>query len=921
MTRTLLLFCLFLPQFIFAQSTPKLRHQNAEFEVGSFLLNGKIIFSKDAVFQRKIQDTTYYQLGKLNLAFWPEKALGEYTKYALRFENNTPGDTLTLENVVPFGANEERVYMTGLGKHGLSRTHLFRPGLKPVNVIVPDNAWHLGYADAKGGNGQNYCALTRRIAWNQKIQRRRFETILLPGGSTTYQFWIMPYQGEWQEGLRRMFQEQYLFDLEGKQFDETLYQRPDLQWIRKTYAMHLIMAWDKDFYDPQTQKYRYEDFLKKAKTLYGGDEVVGIWPNWPMLGLDQRNQWDMYRALPGGLKSLKQLAEMGRKKYQTKFFISYNPWDESTRWVDHHTGMAEMIEAITADGVVLDTEGKSTPERQAAADKVRPGVIMYSEGMAVPRDMPGIVSGRVHNALYYPPLLNLNKFIRPDFAIFRVAEIYLEPIRREYALSMFNGYGTEVNQFRPGHPNWVEEDYRFWGRTLRVLRENAAVFSQKQYVPLWPSQRDSIYINQWPGAEKTLFTLFSLQAAGYAGPLFETPVKAGYHLVDLWNHKELKPIEKNGKWLVSADLEAFSQKWLGTNNEGAVGAIAILPNLLQVERKGDVLSFSASKGEEIHIWSGYPSYDQIPKVYKTNFQQIALHKLFERPEGKFVIQLFENGELLDERILELETGLARLISQKAAFFPSQTIPAGMVQIPAGSFWMKVKYGDDFIPNPREYPQEELLIPAFLMDKHPVTNAQFGQFLLQSKYLPVDTTNFLRHWQGGKIPKGQEQFPVIYVSYEDAQAYARWAKKRLPTEIEWQYAAQTSDLREWPWSKDAQVKREQQVITETLTVSKLQVDSTLCNTGNGKLYPVGSYPKGANPHGLEDLVGCVWQMTNDLYSNGTNQYLILKGGSYYLPASSWWYVEGGPRELNYTQKLMRIAPGFERNGTTGFRCVR
>jgi len=66
---------------------------------------------------------------------------------------------------------------------------------------------------------------------------------------------------------------------------------------------------------------------------------------------------------------------------------------------------------------------------------------------------------------------------------------------------------------------------------------------------------------------------------------------------------------------------------------------------------------------------------------------------------------------------------------------------------------------------------------------------------------------------------------------------------------------------------------------------------------------------------------VWQMTNDLYSNGTNQYLILKGGSYYLPASSWWYVEGGPRELNYTQKLMRIAPGFERNGTTGFRCVR
>ncbi|MBK9488639.1 MAG: SUMF1/EgtB/PvdO family nonheme iron enzyme [Haliscomenobacter sp.] len=330
-----------------------------------------------------------------------------------------------------------------------------------------------------------------------------------------------------------------------------------------------------------------------------------------------------------------------------------------------------------------------------------------------------------------------------------------------------------------------------------------------------------------------------------------------------WNHTELKPAEKNGRWQIPVDLESFAQKWLGTNNEGAVGAIAIFPELLQVERKGDVLSFSASRGQTIRIWSGHPAYDQTPKEYQIGAQQISLHRVFERPEGKFVIQLLEDGELLDERVIWVETGLARLTSQKATYFPATTVPPGMLRIPEGAFRMKVKYGDDFIPNPREYPQEELSIPAFLMDKHPVTNAQFGQFLQVSKYHPQDTTNFLRHWRGGKIPQGQEQFPVTYVSYEDAQAYARWAGKRLPTEIEWQYAAQTSDLREWPWSKDAQVKRTQQVITETLTVSKLQVDSTLCNTGNGKLYPVGSYPKGANPFGLEDLVGCVWQITNDV----------------------------------------------------------
>ena len=208
-----------------------------------------------------------------------------------------------------------------------------------------------------------------------------------------------------------------------------------------------------------------------------------------------------------------------------------------------------------------------------------------------------------------------------------------------------------------------------------------------------------------------------------------------------------------------------------------------------------------------------------------------------------------------------------------------------------------------------------------MDKHPVTNAQFREFLSESRYVPADPSSFLKHWDNGQIPPGQEQFPVLFVSYEDAQAYAQWAGKRLPTELEWQYAAQTSDGREWPWAKEANVKREAQVITNTLTVSKLQVDSSLCNTGNGKLYAVGSYPKGANPYGLQDLVGCVWQLTNDVYINGANTFLILKGGSYYLPASSWWYVEGGPRELTYSQKLMRIGPGFERNATTGFRCVK
>ena len=100
-----------------------------------------------------------------------------------------------------------------------------------------------------------------------------------------------------------------------------------------------------------------------------------------------------------------------------------------------------------------------------------------------------------------------------------------------------------------------------------------------------------------------------------------------------------------------------------------------------------------------------------------------------------------------------------------------------------------------------------------------------------------------------------------------------------------------------------------------------IDSSVCNLGNGKLYAVGKYPQGANPYGLQDLVGSVWQLTNDLYMNGSYRYIIMKGGSYFKPSSSWWYVQGGPRELHYRQHLLRVSQGFERNATVGFRCVK
>lgn len=655
------------------------------------------------------------------------------------------------------------------------------------------------------------------------------------------------------------------------------------------------MAWDHWFYDEDSRSFPIQQFIDRGRKWYGGDDVIGLWPTWPALGMDERNQWDHFRDLPGGLDGLnKMVGELHNQGI--RFFICYNPWDESTRLEDHLEGMAGLIQETDADGVVLDTRGSSSYAIQKAADSIRNGVIMYSEGMAVPKDMPGIVSGRVHNALYYPPMLNLNKLIKPDFAIFRVAELKYERIRREYNLCLFNGYGVEINMFSPGQPEWIEEDYRHLGRIARILRENSSNFLSDEYTPLIKSLKDSIYINYWPGENKDVYTLYSMITEGVDDPVLSITPDEDRHIVDLWNHEEVKT--EGGK--VTVKMDAFHKSWLGTNNEGATSAIAVFPNILEAEINNHVLLISTSAGDRIEIWKGNPDYEKSPVILDPGNHQLSLRSIFPRFEGKIIIQLKEGSDLLDERILSIQPGTPILISETETTRLVSKRPPGMVEIPAGEFQWVTNQGDTFISYPPNDTLEIHQMKSFFMDSFPVTNQQFRLFLDDSGYQPSNSKNFLKDWKDGDIPDGEENFPVVFVSHEDAKAYASWAGKRLPTELEWQYAAQTKNQLQWPWGDE--------------------LDSTLTNTGDGNPYRVGKYPEGQNPFGLQDLVGNVWQMTADIYESGSYTFNILKGGSYFKPMSSWWYVQGGPQPLAHRQIMLMVSAGFDRKGTVGFRCM-
>ena len=697
-----------------------------------------------------------------------------------------------------------------------------------------------------------------------------------------------------------MFRNKWLFDLES--FNDSLYRRKDLQWIRHDYIIGLQFGWNKEFFDWKTQQYKVDNFLADGKALFGGYDVFGLWPTWPRLGVDPRNQWDLFADLPGGLDKLQSFSRQWKAE-GTKFFICYNPWDESTRSENPYVGMAGLIKATDADGVVLDCHGASSFALQHAADSVKSGVVMYSEGMAVVEDMPGIVAGRVHDAIYLPPPLNLNKLIKPDFAIFRVCQVHDGRIRREASIAFFNGYGTELNTFAPSQLDNMEEDLLYLGKTTRILRENTSNFLSFDWTPLVPTLEDSIWVNKWPLGDKTIYTVFSLIPEGYKGALVEGVPVQGRHLVSLWHHENLEWIEKDGKNYIPVTTEAFNRFDLDTRTEGNIDCIALLPQLIQAEFKGPAISVAAPQGDLLKIWSGSPSYQN------ANFIEMLpgthLLSVFDAPfynrDGKYTIQLFKKGELLDETVLYLEPGTPRIITSIVKTTPAIKPPDGMVLIPEGFFEFRTENTDHFIPYPDTETPVRTYVDAIYMDKFPVTNKQYYDFLQATKYAPKDAGNFLKHWENGMIPKGMENHPVVYVSLEDARAYAEWAGKRLPTEAEWQYAAQGNEGFAWPWGNE--------------------FDSTRCNNASGVTTPVDAFPRGKSPFGVMDMTGNVWQLTNDVYDNGTYYFVIMKGGSCYKPTSSWWYVKGGPQPNYWHQLLLLVTPSFDRNSTVGFRCVK
>ncbi len=263
-----------------------------------------------------------------------------------------------------------------------------------------------------------------------------------------------------------------------------------------------------------------------------------------------------------------------------------------------------------------------------------------------------------------------------------------------------------------------------------------------------------------------------------------------------------------------------------------------------------------------HLNESPPPLRQFNPAIPDQVEAVLLKVLSKRPENRY--------QSVSE-FLHALANATRTMQQEAASSSTEQVKTFIgldgkeyVHIPAGEFWMGSRRESDA-------PMRRVYLDGYYISRYPVTNAEYRTFVEATGY------GIPEHWQDGIYPAWAADHPVAYVSWQDAAAYCRWARGRLPTEAEWEKAARGTDEREYPWGNT--------------------FDASLCNSRESGIKvttAVARYsPEGDSPYGVSDMAGNVWEWVLDWsapsYDSAsslrnpmgppTGKAKVIRGGSY------------------------------------------
>jgi formylglycine-generating enzyme required for sulfatase activity len=661
-------------------------------------------------------------------------------------------------------------------------------------------------------------------------------------------------------------------------YDGSRYAMPDLKWTQSSFIQPQMMVHDRYFYDPVQHRYTVDRYLDDLEKRYGGIDSVLVWATYPNMGIDDRNQLDMVRSMPGGVKGVKEMVA-GFHRRGVKVLFPMMMWDQGTRdpeepWPD---AVAELMKELDVDGINGDTQDGVPLAFSLAADKSGHPLAFEPEVGTSDEAVAWNLLTWAYYKFQFVPSADRHRWLETRHMV-HISDRWNRNHIDNLQFAFFNGEGWESWENIWGIWNGITPfDAESTRRIATIERAFAPFLTSPDWEPLYPTHFYGVFASRWPLGDQTLWTIVNRNEYDVDGRQITVLYKQGLRYFDLYHGVELKP---------------------------------------EIEGENAVLSFSA----ETH---GYAA------ILTTSTELGAKTKQFletmKAMTAKPLSSFSREWQMTKQTLVDIP-------STK----PAASAPEGMILIDGANYLFKVdgneiegsnEIGVDvqypWENSPRRFHEHEIQIKPFYIDKYPVTNSDFKKFIDATGYHPQDDLNFLKDWKNGTYPEGAAKKPVTWVSIEDAREYAKWAGKRLPHEWEWQYAAQGNDGRSYPWGNCDWLVTQFPGGPPTCA-SQLAASETYAPLPDkGRVMPaandVDAHPKGASPFGAMDMVGNVWQWTDE-YMDGHTRAAILRGGSHYQPQGSVWYFPQAYRN-NQHGKLLLMAPSYDRSGTVGFRCVR
>jgi hypothetical protein len=611
-------------------------------------------------------------------------------------------------------------------------------------------------------------------------------------------------------------------------YDAAIYGRPDLQWVRSNFVCGFIFVYDGSFHDPVGRRYRVEELLADAEREFGGYDSVVLWQAYPRIGADDRNQFAFWRDMPGGIAGVRDAVERFHRA-GVRVFLPYNPWDTGTarEGISDDDALARCARELDADGLFLDTMLAAPAGLRTRVDAARAGVAFEPEGHPSFEGTEVCGSSWAQWLAEYPNVGVLQlKWLEPRHMQHQIRR-WDRSHRSELRAAWLNGSGVLVweNVFGSMNP-WDADDRATLRRMAPVWRHFADVLSRGSWLPFVPCG-EAVLASRWDAPAIHLWALATRGDGGHEAVL-DIP-DTGERWFDLWRGEELRPERRAGTATVRVAAEPF----------GAVAALAerkVTPGLLALlaRQRAESARPVPSPAEDAHVRLA-PVVEPCPPPQALGGGTPALQGMLPMHGGprEFTVSHMR---------------------RECGCYPDPGTPPE-------------RWGEFLSGTPFDGTITHRITTGmgpYAIDRRPVTNGEFEAFLRETGYAPASPANLLPHWGGVACPPDLRDAPVVYVSIEDARAYASWAGKRLPTEWEWQAAAE--DL--------------------------------------GSAFERGR----------------VWELTESLRDDGHTRFVMLRGGSGYRAEGSIWYFPGGPQPVQTHAKFLLLDPSLDRCATIGFRCV-